>query len=1031
MNEIGLAISLLVLTGALAAIVGSRYRVLFVAPLLLIIGFALPITTATLVRAQNVNVTKDEHLNHGWDYNTSHTECGGLRRDGKPQAPCRMKPATYMGPALGHCPEGTFLDIGLWQCISCDKAKGFERTAAAADTPRACARPATWQESSNKVRFRPAIKVGDLCPGPTSTLEKAFYDSIRGGECWSCPKGYKTNVLPHVEAPDKCSQESYEDLRRPTRLFNTPWPHDCKPGTFHDAWDGGACWQCPSGFVRTANHVNNTNACSRLVVGKNSPAVRRGLGICAAGLITDPQNDGECWRCPEEYDRVLFHPISAPNACETTPGLVFSHATFVTPLTCPAGQDFDFFAVDHALFNKLKAAGLTAPAAKAAPGKASCWKCPDNHKRTFAPVFNHDACQGEATEWYSAPFGEPGMFRLDGAAEVVLEIMRDDRKLVDEAIKEFVNLCAMNTADPEAAANCKKDPAKEMANMWKDLLDKPDESPILISMLLGRIGLAATAGVLKPDTDVRPVTAADKRLMKGFADYVQKRRTYVADEGLKAFDAWRASIKYWEDFISPKSPSGAFAANKGPNLTNMKPIEETQPPPDWHQMVEAAMIGSVTAGTVLAGGAIAATMTITKLKNKILPHAAKRLARQSFKKGASEAGEQLFQRTVTKAVQTTAKKAASKAASQVFKFLKAAGPAFVIAVVIEVFVETVTKMDEYGKTDRGHLLTMQAHARQPVDLRREFLSDEGQQAMEGYWVMAVSGISDPDALTWSKIKAYAAGKTPETDKLNLPISGTTTVIVGDSQPVTPIPKPSSSELAGLPPSGLQWDQIDGRARDIALATDGTAWVIGDNKVPGGFGIYFRGATAKNWGSVSGGAMRIAVAGTRPWLVNDGGLVFELAPSGTGWTDRPVLAGGKIMKAADIGAGAKGVWAVAEPAKQGSYAVYRWTGKQWQRDHSAWGTRITVDRDGNPWLTNADGQIFALVNGKWQLFKGMAQDIAVDAFGAPVVVDTKGKVQVFNPGADSWVATGRDATAVAIGGGNIWHLGPKTEVYRQK
>ncbi|MEP5716771.1 MAG: hypothetical protein ABJN37_00140, partial [Alphaproteobacteria bacterium] len=109
----------------------------------------------------------------------------------------------------------------------------------------------------------------------------------------------------------------------------------------------------------------------------------------------------------------------------------------------------------------------------------------------------------------------------------------------------------------------------------------------------------------------------------------------------------------------------------------------------------------------------------------------------------------------------------------------------------------------------------------------------------------------------------------------------------------------------------------------------------------------------------------------------------------------------------------------------------WTGKQWLRDQSAWGTRITVDRDGNPWLTNAAGQIFALVNGKWHPFNGTAQDIAVDGFGTPAVVDAKGKVQIFNPATNNWVATGRDGSAVAMGAGKIWHLGPKTEVYRQK
>ncbi|MEQ9576255.1 MAG: hypothetical protein RLN77_11785, partial [Rhodospirillales bacterium] len=48
-------------------------------------------------------------------------------------------------------------------------------------------------------------------------------------------------------------------------------------------------------------------------------------------------------------------------------------------------------------------------------------------------------------------------------------------------------------------------------------------------------------------------------------------------------------------------------------------------------------------------------------------------------------------------------------------------------------------------------------------------------------------------------------------------------------------------------------------------------------------INCRGATAKNWGSMPGGAIRLAVAGTRPWLDNNGGLMFELAPSGSDGT----------------------------------------------------------------------------------------------------------------------------------------------------
>jgi len=489
-------------------------------------------------------------------------------------------------------------------------------------------------------------------------------------------------------------------------------------------------------------------------------------------------------------------------------------------------------------------------------------------------------------------------------------------------------------------------------------------------------------------------------------------------------------------------------------LTQVKPADEPTPPPDWHEIVQAATIASVSGLTVIAGGTMIAVATNPTLKKLVRPNYG---IRQGMKKkvmeGIKEGGEEIVKKT-TKALTKSPvddvagkvalkglNKALSKGASSVFKFLKAAGPAFVITAIIEVVIEVATKMDEYSKTDRGHLLAMIAHARQTPDLTRDFQTEERRSVLEGYWLLAMSGLSDPAAHVMSRIKSYALGKEPATPLTNL--NAPTTVIMQGDPVVTPLNTGNTpnqkiqgqtitvtNETASLQPGrGNDWEQIPGRAHDIALATNGTVWVIGDNKVPGGRGIYFRGPKDRDWKSVPGGAVRIAVAGTAPWLANDQGSVFER--TGATWTDRPVLAGGKIMKAADVGASAKGVWALAEPTKQGNFAVYRWTGKQWQRDQSAWGTRITVDADGNPWLTNTAKQIFALVNGQWQPFNGAAQDIAVDAFGAPVVVDSSGKVMLFNPTANKWMTTGRDATAVAVGGGKVWHLGPGTEVYRQK
>jgi len=55
---------------------------------------------------------------------------------------------------------------------------------------------------------------------------------------------------------------------------------------------------------------------------------------------------------------------------------------------------------------------------------------------------------------------------------------------------------------------------------------------------------------------------------------------------------------------------------------------------------------------------------------------------------------------------------------------------------------------------------------------------------------------------------------------------------------------------------IRWQNVPGAANDIAVATDGTAWVIGTNTVPGGFGIYK--SSPKPWSPVPGGATRVAV-----------------------------------------------------------------------------------------------------------------------------------------------------------------------------
>ena len=62
--------------------------------------------------------------------------------------------------------------------------------------------------------------------------------------------------------------------------------------------------------------------------------------------------------------------------------------------------------------------------------------------------------------------------------------------------------------------------------------------------------------------------------------------------------------------------------------------------------------------------------------------------------------------------------------------------------------------------------------------------------------------------------------------------------------------------------------LSGRAYDVGVSFDDDLWVIGTNRVGGGWGIYHW--VNNTWVNVPGGAVRIAVGPTGPWVVNEYG-----------------------------------------------------------------------------------------------------------------------------------------------------------------
>lgn len=148
--------------------------------------------------------------------------------------------------------------------------------------------------------------------------------------------------------------------------------------------------------------------------------------------------------------------------------------------------------------------------------------------------------------------------------------------------------------------------------------------------------------------------------------------------------------------------------------------------------------------------------------------------------------------------------------------------------------------------------------------------------------------------------------------------------------------------------------------DIGVGSGGHhMWALGATKLPGSndYPIYRASSHATDWTLWGGGAVRIDVAPDHmPWIVNSSGIVFEGKPNFSLWDWIPKTG----VNASDIGIGADGtVWILGGTTyANGDRQVYRWsrTGNKWEPGNGG-GKRISVDKDGKPWIVNSNGHIY--------------------------------------------------------------------------
>ena len=662
--------------------------------------------------------------------------CGAYFQ-GTEHAPCGDKPAKFESAARSDCPAGSFFDLGKWQCFTCPA--GFHRGTADVETARACVKHEA-STAANQVFVAASFK-GPVCDAGS------FHDPIRGGECWSCPAGSE-RTLAHVESSKACIDHGYAKSKRHSRatgLLKT----DCPDGQF---WDGvdGHCYSCPKNYKRTAAHVHSAKACKASATHKRATVVKK--ASCGPGEIKDlkvqgTQNaafGGGCWTCPEAYDRTVFA-IDSNKACETTPSLTFARAEKVADLTCPAGQHFDFIGLSQGDINNLKLSG------QQPIESGTCWSCPEGYRRTTAHVKSGQACRAKTIGWVSEPFPNPGLFGLEGAAEVLRLLLEYEPEFVAKALNKVAASAALTSAKTE----------QQILVQEQSLLVNAPERSVTASGVV----FAHMIRTLALPRDKRAVP--EQQLIDSFARFVRGRREWIAKDAQAAYNVWVETDRH--------------NRSKSNHLHTL--FDYGTVPPDFQSIAiaNALALGALDMGLGVAAGslplvgdilslAIASTGGFTEFGSgesaarwvgkTTAEFAVGQAVNAALAKFSEAAALQLARNAIGPAKlalmgQTAANEAVQKAATQTLASAVGVGPQIVVAsamLVAQIALEQSIAINDAP----GKLATAVATAQQVPDMERLAQTPEGVAELMGQWTFAVSKATAPTAGYLAGHKTLAA-----------------------------------------------------------------------------------------------------------------------------------------------------------------------------------------------------------------------------------------------------------------------------------
>lgn len=536
-----------------------------------------------------------------------------------------------------------------------------------------------------------------------------------------------------------CTLESATYLR--------PWDSksDCPSGSFFDAFTyGGSCWECPSGYTRSATPVTADDACwspAHPIYSEATWHAQRAFAWdCPTDTFWDGWNtdedkaNGACYTCDskvEGSETVTMirnvSPIWQDDACWGSTSHQTSRATLKQLNGCVSNTTGKEVPDGKPFRDPTNYDGDPSSASSTETGTVgTCWTCPQFSQRTVFPVWSGNACD-TVFKWQSPTYPEPGLFAFDGATDIMAEILEHPQDVTDAIF--------------HAALQLDIPPSEIVAYVqatWSEIGNTPARSALLNGLVLLR--LMQNVGVYSQ----LPAFSPEKFLIDDVALYVKNRRTFVAADALHMYDVWKQGEDYWVQQNGTPIAGAFFIGNAPPDFRR-------QAEDNWMEL------GTLSLTALGTGGGLASGLLIDSLfPNPTFPIQATRgyapnissIPRPFYKDAVQPLAHAYSRSSLIQAGATATRAAVIVGSTMAGAAIISAVGAALISISIDQFIKS--------QVARPELVESLTAAQENVDLS-EFIEED---AFGTYWALGTAEPTDPAGIPLIEKQCHGFLTTP-------------------------------------------------------------------------------------------------------------------------------------------------------------------------------------------------------------------------------------------------------------------------------